>query len=111
MTLLAETLAAIPLPGSMDLIIRLLDVLNNVLHYDLPSQGDKNYMEQLIMSTVENVAEKIIVCTDTVVILARSLINLSQDIPNLSPSSIRLDVLVELIRGKSLQTMSQEDKC
>lgn len=76
MTLLTETLAAILLPGSMDLIICLLDVLNNVLHYDLPSQGDKNYMEQLIMSTVENVAEKIIVCTDTVVMAARSLINL-----------------------------------
>ena len=101
MTLLAETLAVIPLPGSMDLIIRLLDVLNNVLHYNSPSQGDKSYVEQLLMSTIENVAERIIVCTGILAMMTRSLINSSQDIPNLSPSSIRLDILVELIRGKS----------
>lgn len=102
MILLTETLTTISLPGSMDLIIRLLDVLNNVLHYDSPNQGDKSYVEQLIMSTIENVAENVIVCTDILAMLIKSLINLSQDIPNLSPSSIRLDILVEMIRGKLL---------
>ena len=54
------------------------------------------------MSTIENVAENVIVCADILAMLMKSPINLSQDIPNLSPSSIRLDILVELIRGKLL---------
>lgn len=101
MTLLTEILATIPLPGSMDLITRLLDILNNVLHYDSPSQGDKSYVEQLLMSAIENVAEKINVCIGNPILAALSLTSSPQDVPNLSPSSIRLDILVELIRGKS----------
>jgi U3 small nucleolar RNA-associated protein 10 len=61
LALLAEILAASPLPGSIDLISRLLDTLNSVLHYELPAQGDKSYVEQLLMSAIENAAHKVIV--------------------------------------------------
>jgi U3 small nucleolar RNA-associated protein 10 len=61
LVLLAEILAASSLPGSLDLISRLLDTLNSVLHYEPPAQGDKSYIEQLLMSAVENAAQNVIV--------------------------------------------------
>lgn len=61
LTLLAEVLAASVLPGSLDLISRLLDTLNAVLHYELPTQGDKSFVEQLLMSAIENAAGKVVV--------------------------------------------------
>ena len=61
LTLLAEILSAKPLPGSLDLISRLLDTLNSVLHFEPPAQGDKSYVEQLLMSAVESAAEKVAV--------------------------------------------------
>jgi len=61
LVLLAEILAASSLPGSLDLISRLLDTLNSVLHYEPPAQGDKSYVEQLLMSAVENAAQNVIV--------------------------------------------------
>ena len=61
LVLLAEILAASSLPGSLDLISRLLDALNSVLHYEPPAQGDKSYIEQLLMSAVENAAQNVIV--------------------------------------------------
>jgi U3 small nucleolar RNA-associated protein 10 len=61
LALLAEVLAAKALPGSLDLIARLLDTLNSVLHYESSSQGDKSYVEQLLMAAVENAANKVVV--------------------------------------------------
>lgn len=67
LTLLAEILSASPLPGSLDLISRLLDTLNNVLHYEPPAQGDKSYVEQLLMSAVESAANKVVVSLEFVI--------------------------------------------
>lgn len=57
--LLAEVLAASTLPGSLDLISRMLDTLSSVLHYESPAQGDKSYVEQLLMSAIDNAAQKV----------------------------------------------------
>lgn len=57
--MLAEVLAASALPGSLDLISRLLDTLNSLLHYEA---GDKSYVEQLLMAAIENAAESVVVC-------------------------------------------------
>ncbi|KAF7977911.1 hypothetical protein HWV62_2480 [Athelia sp. TMB] len=90
LTTFVEVLAARDLPGSIDLVSRLLDTLNNVMHYEAPAQGDKSFVEQLIMSAIGNSAEKV------------------TEIPNLSPSAIRLDILVELIRvSDNTQTFHQ----
>lgn len=61
LALLAEILATSPLPGSVDLISQLLETLNSVLHYESPTQGDKSFVEQLLMTAVEHAAEKVIV--------------------------------------------------
>jgi U3 small nucleolar RNA-associated protein 10 len=61
LALYAEVLAASQLPGSLDLISRLLDTLNNVLHYEPLAQGDKSYVEQLLMSAVESAALNVVV--------------------------------------------------
>ncbi|KAF7321073.1 U3 small nucleolar RNA-associated protein 10 [Mycena chlorophos] len=90
LSLLAEVLASIPLPGSIDLVSRLLDTLHNVVQASTQSDIDISYIEQSLMSAVEHSAEKI---TDTT---------------NLSPSTIHLDILVELIRvADNPQTFNQ----
>ncbi|KAF8154101.1 hypothetical protein B0H34DRAFT_800000 [Crassisporium funariophilum] len=80
LSLLAEILGTKSLPGSLDLIAQLLDTLNKVVQAFPPAQADVSYIEQLLMSAVESAASKI------------------TEVPNLSPSVIRLDILVELIR-------------
>ena len=54
------------------------------------------------MSAIENAAGKILVRTHGQVTI--NLSNHAQEMPNVSPSAIRLDVLVELMRGKSKLT-------
>ena len=100
LTTFVEVLAAKDLPGSIDLVSRLLDTLNNVMHYEAPAQGDKSFVEQLIMSAIGNSAEKVIVSRAPSCSPTHCLNQYSQEIPNLSPSAIRLDILVELIRGE-----------
>lgn len=56
LTLLAELLGSKKLPGSVDLISALLDTLTKVVH-DAPStEGDKVFVEQVLMSALESVA-------------------------------------------------------
>ncbi|KAF8901036.1 armadillo-type protein [Gymnopilus junonius] len=78
--LLVEILGSKSLPGSLDLISHLLDTLSKTVQALSPAQADVSYIQQLLMSALESAASKII------------------DVPNLSPSVIRLDILVEVIR-------------
>ncbi|KAG5644278.1 hypothetical protein DXG03_008763 [Asterophora parasitica] len=80
LSLFVEVLGAQSLPGSLDLISNLLETLNRVLQSVSSTQADASYIEQLLMSAIENAATKIV------------------EMPNLSPNVIRLDILVELIR-------------
>ncbi|KAJ7762738.1 hypothetical protein DFH07DRAFT_813302 [Mycena maculata] len=90
LSLLAEVLGSIPLPGSLDLVSRLLETLHNVIQSSTSTDVDISYIEQSLMSAVENAAEKIV------------------EVPNLAPSVIRLDILVELIRvADNPQTFNQ----
>ncbi|KAK7055439.1 U3 small nucleolar RNA-associated protein 10 [Favolaschia claudopus] len=90
LSLLAEVLAGIPLPGSLDLVSRLLETLHDVVQSTTSADVDISYIEQSLMSAVEHCAEKI------------------TEIPNLTPSAIRLDILVELIRvADNPQTFNQ----
>lgn len=61
LSLLAELLAAKTLPGSLDLAARLLETLNRVMQSASPTQVDVSYIEQSLMSAVENAADKIVV--------------------------------------------------
>ncbi|KAF9480276.1 hypothetical protein BDN70DRAFT_905831 [Pholiota conissans] len=83
LSLLAEILGTKSLPGSLDLISHLLDTLSKVVQTLPATQADVSYIEQLLMSAIESTASKIKVC---------------HEVPNLSPSVIRLDILVEVIR-------------
>ncbi|KAJ6463475.1 hypothetical protein C8R45DRAFT_840925 [Mycena sanguinolenta] len=80
LSLLAEVLASVPLPGSLDLVSRLLETLHSVVQSTTSTDVDISYIEQSLMSAVEHSAEKI------------------TEVPNLAPSAIRLDILVDLIR-------------
>ncbi|KAJ7756261.1 hypothetical protein B0H16DRAFT_696293 [Mycena metata] len=80
LSLLAEVLASVALPGSLDLVSRLLETLHNVVQSPTSADVDISYIEQSLMSAVEHSAEKI------------------TEIPNLAPTAIRLDILVDLIR-------------
>lgn len=59
LTFLAEILGSRPLPGSLDLVSCLLETLNKVVHDTSSSAADKTYVEQLLMSALENAAVNI----------------------------------------------------
>jgi U3 small nucleolar RNA-associated protein 10 len=59
LTLLAEIISSNTLPGSIELISRLLETLNTVVQYVSPTRGDLSFLEQLLMSAVDNVADKV----------------------------------------------------
>ncbi|KXN83997.1 U3 small nucleolar RNA-associated protein 10 [Leucoagaricus sp. SymC.cos] len=80
LSLFAEILGSKPLPGSLDLVQALLETLSKVIQCSPPSQADVNYVEQMLMSAVDSAASNI------------------SEAPNMTPSVIRLDVLVEVIR-------------
>jgi U3 small nucleolar RNA-associated protein 10 len=65
------------------LISLLLDLIVRVGQSFPSSRADLSYVEQLLMSAIENAAEGI------------------AGLPNLAPSTIRLDILVELIRASN----------
>ncbi|KAF5351352.1 hypothetical protein D9758_008071 [Tetrapyrgos nigripes] len=80
LSILSEVLASRPLPGSFDLISHLLEALSKVMQSVASPQADITFIEQSLMSAIENAAEKV------------------TEVPNLVPNNIRLDILVELIR-------------
>ncbi|KAJ7303140.1 hypothetical protein DFH08DRAFT_722260 [Mycena albidolilacea] len=57
----AEVLASVSLPGSFDLVSRLLETLHNAVQSTTSTDVDISYIEQSIMSAVEHSAEKITV--------------------------------------------------
>lgn len=61
LSLFVEVLGTKPLPGSLDLISRLLETLNRVVQSASSTSADMSYIEQLLMSAVENAAEKVLV--------------------------------------------------
>jgi U3 small nucleolar RNA-associated protein 10 len=63
LSLLVEVLVSQSLPGSLDLISSILETLNHIVQNASAAQADVSYIEQLLMSAVENVAEKITVKT------------------------------------------------
>ncbi|CAK5279397.1 unnamed protein product, partial [Mycena citricolor] len=86
LSLLAEVLADMALPGSLDLVSRLLETLHHVVQSNAPADVDVSYIEQSLMSAIERSAEKIATLS----------------------SSIHLDILVELIRvADNPQTSNQ----
>ncbi|KAH8084910.1 armadillo-type protein [Cristinia sonorae] len=89
LSLLAEILGSKSLPGSVELISALLDTLSKVVHDAPAGAGDKVFVEQVLMSALENVA-------------------LSMPDGFSMPSTVRLDILVELIRvSENPQTFNQ----
>ncbi|EMD35136.1 hypothetical protein CERSUDRAFT_107124 [Gelatoporia subvermispora B] len=81
LSLLAEVLGSKPVPGSLDLIACLLDTLSKVVHDASAAAADKNYIEQLLITAIENTVSSVPENTD------------------LSSATIRVEILVELIRA------------
>lgn len=57
--LLCEVLANNPLPGSIELVCRLLEALNEVTQGVPHVQADVVYLQQVLMSAVENAASRV----------------------------------------------------
>lgn len=90
LTFLAEVLSGISLPGDKDLISCLLDVLSNVAHSEERSTAGVAYIEQLLMSCIQNASAAAQASGET------------------SFTGIRLDILVDIIRvSESPQTFHQ----
>ncbi|TFY70773.1 hypothetical protein EVG20_g2223 [Dentipellis fragilis] len=88
--ILVEVLSGMYLPGSLDLLSCLMDLLNKVANTNAASQADTVYVEQLLMSVIENVAGNI------------------QDTTKVSPTAIRLEILVDIVRvAENPQTFHQ----
>ncbi|KAI0092311.1 armadillo-type protein [Irpex rosettiformis] len=90
LTTLAEVLGAKPLPGSSELVSTLLDTLSKTINDGSVASADKAYLEQLLLSAIDNVVT-----------------NISVENGN-TLRAIRLDTLVELIRvSENPQTFNQ----
>lgn len=83
------------LPGSLELIGRFLLLLHHVVHTDLYAGGNNSHLVQSILTAIELSAQNITV--QTVVYTECEFLNNFQDIGT-TIGSIRLDVLVELLR-------------
>lgn len=77
LTILAEVLGTSDTPGSVDLISRLLETLDKVIHAKGLDTSDTNYVCQMLMAAIERSASK-----------------MTEPFPH----PIRLEVLLELIR-------------
>ncbi|KAI9060150.1 hypothetical protein FKP32DRAFT_1760434 [Trametes sanguinea] len=80
LAVLAEVLGSIKVPGSLELISCLLETLHKVTHNVAPDTADRRFVEQLIMSAVENFVQQF--PASTVV----------------PAGSLRVDTLVEILR-------------
>lgn len=56
---MVEVLGAKPLPGSPDLVTVLLDTLNKTIGDGSATPADKTYVEQLLLSAIDNVVTNI----------------------------------------------------
>lgn len=59
LSLLAEILGTKPLQGSLNLVSCLLETLSKLIQSASASQVDVNYVEQMLMSAIENAASNI----------------------------------------------------
>ena len=98
LSMLAEILGSKKLPGSPELITTLLETLTKVVHDAPAAAADKAFVEQVLMSALENAALNMPVSPQTVVAMHQNSRAL-QEGSNI-PQTVRLDILVELIRGK-----------
>ncbi|KAH9054895.1 hypothetical protein EDB87DRAFT_1644309 [Lactarius vividus] len=90
LTFLAEVLSGVSLPGDRDLISCLLEVLSNVARSEERSTAGVAYIEQLLMSCIQNASAA------------------AQTSGETSFTGIRLDILVDIIRvSESPQTFHQ----
>jgi U3 small nucleolar RNA-associated protein 10 len=98
LALLAEVLGTKSLPGSLELTTHLLETLNKVVQSLPAAHADVIYVQQLLMSAIETTSSKIKVCTCPY-LLDIEVLTYVKEVPNISPSVIRIDVLVEVIRS------------
>ncbi|KAI9451428.1 hypothetical protein BJY52DRAFT_1297951 [Lactarius psammicola] len=90
LTLFAEVLSGASLPGDRDLISCLLEVLSNVARSEERSTAGAAYIEQLLMSCIQNASAA------------------AQTSGETSFTGLRLDILVDIIRvSESPQTFHQ----
>ncbi|OSD00001.1 hypothetical protein PYCCODRAFT_1479448 [Trametes coccinea BRFM310] len=80
LAVLAEALGSVKVPGCLELISCLLETLHKVTHNVAPDTADRRFVEQLIMSAVENFVQQF---------------PASAVVP---PGSLRVDTLVEILR-------------
>lgn len=101
LSLLAEILGSMRLPATVELIAALLDTLNKVVHDAPTGTGDKVFVEQVLMSALENVALNMPV---RVIFreMTASLSHITLQENFSMPANVRLDILVELVRGTYL---------
>jgi U3 small nucleolar RNA-associated protein 10 len=78
LSLLAEILGSKPLPGSLDLVSALLETLSRLIQSSPPSQADVNYVQQMLMSAIDNAASNIPVCI-FMVLCRRQLTKISRN--------------------------------
>jgi U3 small nucleolar RNA-associated protein 10 len=57
LSMLSEVLASRSLPGSLDLISHLLETLNKVMQSVASPQADVTFVEQSLISAIENVGK------------------------------------------------------
>ncbi|KAK0237018.1 armadillo-type protein [Armillaria nabsnona] len=90
LSILAEVLATTSLPGSFDVIAAMVQALSSIIQSSSSDNVDISFVEQSMMSAIDNVADKV------------------TEAPNVAPSAIRLEVLVDLIRtAQNPQTFQQ----
>ncbi|KAK0476138.1 hypothetical protein IW261DRAFT_1643515 [Armillaria novae-zelandiae] len=90
LSILAEVLATTSLPGSFDVIVAMVQALSSIIQSSSSDNVDISFVEQSMMSAIDNVADKV------------------TEAPNVAPSAIRLEVLVDLIRtAQNPQTFQQ----
>ncbi|KAI0651200.1 hypothetical protein C8Q79DRAFT_1004507 [Trametes meyenii] len=80
LAVLAEVIGSLKISGSLELISSLLETLHKVTHAAAPDTADRRFVEQLVMSAIENVAHQF---------------PAAMVIP---PGSVRVDTLVEILR-------------
>ncbi|KAK0447887.1 uncharacterized protein EV420DRAFT_1647628 [Desarmillaria tabescens] len=90
LSILAEVLATTSLPGSFDVIAAMVQALSSIIQSSSSDNVDISFIEQSMMSAIDNAADKV------------------TEAPNVAPSAIRLEVLVDLIRtAQNPQTFQQ----
>ena len=101
LTFFAEALVSQQLPGSLELVAELLEVLGQVVNGATASHSESGYVEQLLMTAIDSSASQVKVqfLLTSKVVLILTIFFFWQELPNLSPNAIQLDVLVKLMRS------------